>query len=252
MQIKLTSNSQIGKESNAVKVLTGITRSRGYKDQNDPNSFTRGGIRINPNSNHDNEDIPFEVGSPKQNPRKYTVAGGGHYGAPKRSKGPPSSDDSDTIRSKPSRKSRKPDDKKSNRRSLLSRQGAGTLNQEENTASNQAPNSQANQQGQLPADSQNYIDAWILVRSNAEDILWPFLQDMLDGTNSSLVIGAAWSVYAHMIPGPYSVAGPFYYGTFLPCSPPNHLYRPLEAFYGYSPGAQLAFVHLMMLSATIY
>ena len=50
------------------------------------------------------------------------------------------------------------------------------------------------------------------MKNNATQLVWPFIEDMLEGSNSSLVIGAAWSVYAHLIPTSYSVAGPFWFG----------------------------------------
>ena len=64
---------------------------------------------------------------------------------------------------------------------------------------------------------QEYIDAWKVVKNNATTIIWPFLTDMMIGTNSSVVIGAAWSIYAHLIPTQWSVPGPFFHGlTSLP------------------------------------
>ena len=66
-------------------------------------------------------------------------------------------------------------------------------------------------------DAEKYIQAWKSAKNNATTVIWPFLEDMMFGTNSSLVIGAAWSIYAHLIPTQWSLVGPFYRGlTSLP------------------------------------
>ena len=66
-------------------------------------------------------------------------------------------------------------------------------------------------------DIQDYIDTWKAVKNNATEIIWPFLLDMLIGTNSTMVINAAWSIYAQLIPTQWCVFGPFFYGlTSLP------------------------------------
>ena len=66
-------------------------------------------------------------------------------------------------------------------------------------------------------DIQDYIDAWKAVRNNATEIIWPFLIDMLKGTNNTIAVNAAWSIYAHLIPTQWCIFGPFFYGlTSLP------------------------------------
>ena len=73
------------------------------------------------------------------------------------------------------------------------------------------------------SDIQSYIIAFKYVKSNATNAIWPFLEEMLEGTNSSLIISAAWSIYSHLIPTQWSVIGPFYHGsTSLPTLNPNY------------------------------
>ena len=59
---------------------------------------------------------------------------------------------------------------------------------------------------------QDYVQAWKTVKRNATELIWPFITDMLVGTNSTIIIGAAWSIYAHLIPTQWSIVGPFFYG----------------------------------------
>ena len=84
-----------------------------------------------------------------------------------------------------------------------------------NTPSTAIQNS--NKAASTPDDVKAYIDAWKSVKSAATAIIWPFLIEMLIGSNSTEVIGAAWSVYAHLIPTQWSIIGPFFYG--LTCLP---------------------------------
>ena len=44
------------------------------------------------------------------------------------------------------------------------------------------------------------------------EVSWLSIMNMLNGTNSTVIIGAAWSIYAHLIPTQWSVFGPFFYG----------------------------------------
>ena len=64
---------------------------------------------------------------------------------------------------------------------------------------------------------QQYMETWKLIKENATNILWPYLTEMLSGTNSTLMIEAAMSIYAQLLPTKWSVVGPFFYGlTSLP------------------------------------
>lgn len=101
--------------------------------------------------------------------------------------------------------------KKTSRHSQNRRDGVSAITSKEASAST-ANSSPQNSTSETPEELQAYLDAWDIVRSNATDILWPFIVDMLEGTNSSAVITAAWSVYSDMIPTPYVVMGPFLYG----------------------------------------
>ena len=59
---------------------------------------------------------------------------------------------------------------------------------------------------------QQYIEEWKVAKANATNVLWPFLTKMLVGTNSTVIVGAAWSIYAHLIPTEWVIFGPFFYG----------------------------------------
>ena len=48
-----------------------------------------------------------------------------------------------------------------------------------------------------------------LARNNVSDLIWPVIQDMLAFSNSSLVYGAAFSLYTELTMAPVSVMGPF-------------------------------------------
>ena len=66
-------------------------------------------------------------------------------------------------------------------------------------------------------DIQDYLDLWKITKAKATNIIWPFLTDMLTGTNSTIIVVAALSIYAHLIPTLLDVVGPFFYGlTSLP------------------------------------
>ena len=158
-----------------------------------------------------NEDpIEPEVGPPGSKPAKYSVNRDSEEDeiTPRKRDRPSrsSSDDSYTLTNRPKRKTRKPDDNQ--RRDIA---GVGQIASTEATSSATGSKS-GNSSNPTPEELQDYVDAWNIVKSNATDILWPFIVDMLEGTNSSLVITAAWSVYSHMLPTPYTVFGPFYYG----------------------------------------
>lgn len=61
-------------------------------------------------------------------------------------------------------------------------------------------------------DLQFYLEAFDIIQSNATEILWPFLDDMIQDSNSSEVYMAAWSIYSQLLRKPYKVVGSFYYG----------------------------------------
>ena len=64
---------------------------------------------------------------------------------------------------------------------------------------------------------QQYIDTWKALRNNATAMIWPFLEEMLMGTNDTRIVEATWSIYTHLIPTRWCVFGPFFYGlTSLP------------------------------------
>ncbi|KAL8646918.1 MAG: hypothetical protein Q9226_006656 [Calogaya cf. arnoldii] len=47
---------------------------------------------------------------------------------------------------------------------------------------------------------------------NTTDLIWPFIEDTLAASNSSLVYEAAFAVYAHLTMAPVAISGPFAYG----------------------------------------
>lgn len=58
----------------------------------------------------------------------------------------------------------------------------------------------------------DYLDAFHAVQANTTDVIWPFIEDMLAASNSSLVYEAAFAVFAHMTMAPVTVSGPFAFG----------------------------------------
>ena len=210
-------------EGNLFKQVNQRVAKNGYEDQNDVNSFKKGGVRVHPNTKDKTVGRP-EIGPEDSKPYKYTTYEADNYQIHdrKRDRSDSGSDKSNsyssrsqsqTIISKPPRKAGRHDPPKRKRQISRPRDlvGVGAIASTEATASTARPTAQ-NSTRQTPEELQEYLDAWIIVRDNATDILWPFLLDMLEGTNSSLVINAAWSVYAHMIPTHFDVRGPFSYG----------------------------------------
>ena len=115
------------------------------------------------------------------------------------------------------------------RRGLFSR---GIIDKIINTPT---PAAVGNPEAKFPIeDLEKYMTAWKVVKSNATAIIWPFLTEMLTGTNSTMMITAAWSIYTHLIPTQWIVAGPFFYGlTSLPRydkNASNHTNSPGERF----------------------
>ncbi|KAL8775453.1 MAG: hypothetical protein Q9194_003749 [Teloschistes cf. exilis] len=58
----------------------------------------------------------------------------------------------------------------------------------------------------------DYLDAFHSVQANATDVIWPFIEDMLAASNSSLVYEAAFAVFAHLTMAPVTISGPFAFG----------------------------------------
>ncbi|KAL8847730.1 MAG: hypothetical protein Q9221_007250 [Calogaya cf. arnoldii] len=56
------------------------------------------------------------------------------------------------------------------------------------------------------------LDAYDVVQKNTTDLIWPFIEDMLAASHSSLVYEAAFAVYAHLTMAPVAISGPFAYG----------------------------------------
>lgn len=66
---------------------------------------------------------------------------------------------------------------------------------------------------QSTAEFEMYLAAFQNARANASEIIMPVIQKMTSGTNSSLVFGAAWSLYSDLtFSSPY-VMGPFTHGV---------------------------------------
>ena len=57
-----------------------------------------------------------------------------------------------------------------------------------------------------------YLDALGVIQANATDIIWPFIDEMLSVSNSSLVYDAAFSIFAHLTMALVAISGPFAYG----------------------------------------
>ena len=210
-------------EGNLIKQANKPVIEDGYRDPTDKSTWKgEGGVIFVPNARN-YAPLKPEIGPPEANPHKYAVYEPEDYSIAGRKHSRSSSKDSQnsrqsqTILSKPARKSNRHDPpNKSQQRRRRGVKGIDTITTNEATASTIGSKAQ-NTTNQNSEEVQAYIDAWNIVRDDATDILWPFIEDMLVGTNSTLVITAAWSVYAHMIPTPYTVTGPFHYGwTSLP------------------------------------
>lgn len=201
---------QIFKEANAP------VRENGYTDPTDKSTWKGvGGVKIIPNAKNKAPLRP-EIGPPESKPYKYSVTEDSSYQIQKRkrhSTSRSSSESSDTILSKPARKANRHDPQTKRRRDIA---GIGEIVSTQAAASTPQVSTQ-NSTNPNSEELQLYLDAWNIVKANATDIIWPFLEDMLYGTNSSLVITAAWSIYADLIPTSYVVTGPFFHGyTSLP------------------------------------
>ncbi len=205
----------VGYDNSASQGLEGRTISavrkpvidNGYSDPKDASTWKgRGGVRIVPNTDPDPRYRP-EIGPPGSNPRKYTVHMDDEDERRRRKRNTPpsrsSSGGSDYAITTKTRKGRHDPQ----------RRGIAGVDDITNTeaASSSAASQPQNATSQAP-DLQVYLDAWEIIYENATAILWPYIVDMLEGSNSSRVITAAWSVYAHMIPTPYVVTGPFHHG----------------------------------------
>lgn len=64
----------------------------------------------------------------------------------------------------------------------------------------------------LSTDFQEYLEAYEAAQGNASDLIFPILDEMLNGTNSSIVYDAAWSIYADLTGTSPMIVGPFMYG----------------------------------------
>ena len=86
----------------------------------------------------------------------------------------------------------------------LKRDIIGGINGQENSNSSSQPNEESLYQ--------EYVAAMEVIQGNASAILFPFLNDMINGSNSSLVYEAAWAVQSNMISTDEVVIGPFWGG----------------------------------------
>ena len=62
------------------------------------------------------------------------------------------------------------------------------------------------------AEFQQYIDAFRAGQANVSDLIFPFLDTILNGTNSSIVYDAALSIYSDLTGSSPYVIGPFFHG----------------------------------------
>lgn len=62
------------------------------------------------------------------------------------------------------------------------------------------------------ADFQNILLAFQSAQANASALLFPLLDQMVAGSNSSMVYDAAWSIYSELTYQPMHIVGPFTYG----------------------------------------
>ena len=210
------SRSQIF-EGNLVGAANKPVRRNGYEDPTDKNTWKGGGVVFVPNQRN-KQPIRPEIGFEEDKPYKYTVYDDvDDVPTNKRersSSGSDKSSRSQTLVSRPKKSSRQSKD--SSRRQPPSQRrrdiaGVGAIASTEASAASTVSSPQNSTQ-QTSGDLQAYQDAWSIVCDNATTILWPFIADMLEGTNSSIVITAAWSVWAHMIPTNWQVVGPFQSG----------------------------------------
>lgn len=195
-------------EGSILKAVNKPVIDHGYSDPKDGSTWKgKGGVRIIPNADRDPHYRP-EIGPPGSTPRKYTVRKDDEDERQRRKRNtPPSRSSSDDSRYAIVTKTRRSGRHDPERRDIA---GVGDIANTEATAASSGSQTH-NGTSQAP-ELQVYLDAWEIIYQNATDILWPYIVDMLAGSNSSRVITAAWSVYAHMIPTPYVVTGPFYHG----------------------------------------
>ncbi|KAI4207646.1 MAG: hypothetical protein LQ346_000453 [Caloplaca aetnensis] len=73
-------------------------------------------------------------------------------------------------------------------------------------------NNQQDPSSEYRDEINDLLDAYDVVQRNATDVIWPFIENMLAASNSSLVYEAAFAVYAHLTMAPVAVSGPFAYG----------------------------------------
>lgn len=90
----------------------------------------------------------------------------------------------------------------------LKRDGLDNISNQENEANSGATNTP----DQLSTDFQTYLEAYVGAQNNASNLILPILDEMLNGTNSSIVYDAAWSIYADLTGTSPMVIGPFIYG----------------------------------------
>lgn len=95
---------------------------------------------------------------------------------------------------------------------MAKRSGVDAIADTEASTASQTSAANTNSTSDSQSDLLLYLDAWDMVQENATDVLWPFIEDMLYGTNSSLVYMAAWSILSDMLYMPTSIIGPFFHG----------------------------------------
>ena len=69
-----------------------------------------------------------------------------------------------------------------------------------------------NETADFNAQVELYLEAWYAAQSRASDLLWPFLDQITNGTNSSIIYDAAWAVHSQMLYTDDHVIGPFWHG----------------------------------------
>lgn len=131
-----------------------------------------------------------------------------------------SSSGSQTLIPKPKKKAPKPsrssdvsgNESTRSRRGLYSRVGIDDITEAQRSAAEATPDPMDGPATQENDERKTLVDAWNLVTNNADNVLRQILKEMLVGTNSTMVIGAAWSIHSHLIPGQWNLFGPLYYG----------------------------------------
>ena len=62
--------------------------------------------------------------------------------------------------------------------------------------------------GTTSQDIQDYIQMWYTAQGNVTELIWPVIEDLVEGTNSTDIHNIAWAVYQMSLPT-MSIVGPF-------------------------------------------